>query len=73
MTREEIKEKLVKFETPARANSGGQTCGLMDTSVDLILEEMEIRLHIGVFRSQLKNKELALKMLNIAFDADGIV
>ena len=62
-------KKMIKFEDGRKdCVGGGQSCGMIDTSIDLILEELDIRIHVGISRSQLKNRELAMKMLDIVLD-----
>lgn len=47
---------------------GGQTVGLGDPAVTLICEDLDIEITIGCHRSQLKNKELAYTLFELAFD-----
>lgn len=57
----EIINDIIWKEYPERTQ-GGQTCGKIVYGVTLIHETLDIRITVACERSQLKNKEIALKL-----------
>jgi protein subunit release factor A len=60
-----VKEILdeVRFESyPKTEILGGQTCGMMPTGVTLICKAVGFEISINNYRSQIKNKELAMTL-----------
>lgn len=64
MTREEL-IKIIKWSVPQRDHGGQHTNGPMDPTVILECEHFDFKVIIGCHRSQLKNKELALTLLEL--------
>jgi protein subunit release factor B len=58
--------KLIKWQTKREGGLGGQSCGIMNPGVTLISEETGIEISIDYYRSQLKNKELAFNLFQLA-------
>lgn len=50
---------------PKKQNLGGQSCGVMDTSVHLVSEDTGFEIKISEYRSQIKNKQLALTLFEL--------
>lgn len=65
MTREDL-IKIVKWSAPPRDLGGQHTNGPIDPTVILECETYHFKLTIGCHRSQLRNKELALTLLELA-------
>jgi len=57
-------EDSITWEPGQSHLCGGQTCGMMDTSVILNCEFLDLKIKIGYSRSIIKNKELAFKMFS---------
>ena len=71
MTKQEIKQQIknnVKWDSERPKGTGGQSCGVSYYPVILISEEMNIKITIGYHRSQLKNKDLAFTLFELALD-----
>lgn len=58
----------VKWTTEERKPSGGQTCGMPTSPVVLISEELNFSVKVGWHRSQLKNREIAFMLFQLALD-----
>lgn len=68
---EEIKEEILKRirrETPTNNKYGGQSCGLPSNKVILISDELNLRIEIGYNRSQIKNYEDAMLLMELYID-----
>lgn len=66
-----VREKIlveVKYETIYTGNTGGQTVGIPVSKVKLISEETGFEVIVSYERSQIKNKELALKLFTNYLD-----
>lgn len=67
----EVKQQIrnnVKFQTINPPKLGGQSCGLNYSKQRLYNEELDLTIEIGYHRSHLKNKELLLKIFDVALD-----
>jgi len=67
----EVKQQIknnVKWDSERPKTTGGQSCGMPAYPVILISEEMNMKITIGYHRSQLKNKELAFTLFELALD-----
>lgn len=67
----EIKQQIknnVKWESERPKVTGGQSFGMISYSVILISEELDIKITIGYYRSQFKNKELAFTLFELVLD-----
>lgn len=58
-------QKLIKWETYPKQQIGGQTCGMISYGTTLICEEVGFSITIDNYRSQIKNKELALILFEL--------
>lgn len=65
--REEIINSIKWKTGKTDISAGGQSCGIMDTSVRLISEKYDTEIFVGRFRSQIKNKDLAVNMFFNSF------
>lgn len=66
-----VKQQLkdnVKWEVMNPDESGGQNCGILQLKQKLISEELDIKIEIGYKRSALDNRELAIKLFELALD-----
>jgi hypothetical protein len=68
-----IKEKLLKSlkrtdNTLRPVNENGFSVGLVPTDITFESEEFSIKITVGYHRSQLKNSELAIELMNNAID-----
>jgi len=70
MTREEL-IPLIKWRLPERPKGGQHTNGPQDPTVTLECDVYEFTLTICMYRSQLRNKELALTLLELAIETSG--
>ena len=61
--RKDILSKVI-FK-PKEQKQGGQTCGVIDTSVHLVSEDTGFEIKISEYRSQIKNKQLALTLFEL--------
>jgi protein subunit release factor B len=64
----EIKQKIrnnIKFSTGRLKTSGGQGIAIGEVDVTLESEDLALKITIGYFRNQLKNKEFAIKLFEI--------
>lgn len=71
MSVEEMKQQIrdnIKWDTKRPAVIGGQHCGTPVYPVILISEELDFEITVGFHRSQLRNKELALTLFELALD-----
>lgn len=68
ITKEKFIKESVKFEAKKDDCRGGQHCGIINSNQILICEDLDIKIEIGFYRSAIKNRELALKMLDVLFD-----
>jgi hypothetical protein len=66
MTKDELM-KLVVSSNSTYKHSGGQTCGILPRDVILELEG-QIKVEVSYFRSMVKNKLLAHKLMEFAID-----
>jgi protein subunit release factor A len=67
----EVKQQIkknVKWDSERTRITGGQSCGMPAYPVILISEEMNMKITMGYHRSQLKNKELAFALFELALD-----
>jgi protein subunit release factor A len=67
----EIKEALIKdirWESINPRPSGGQQCGMPVLTQQLNHDELGIKIQVSYYRSSLKNRELAMKMFDVAMD-----
>jgi protein subunit release factor A len=63
----EIK-KNIKWGMKESETKGGQQCGLVSVPIVLTSEDLCLSITIGFHRSQIKNKELALVLFELALD-----
>jgi hypothetical protein len=71
MNKEELRNMLIsgiRKETPDDNRYGGQMCGLPSNKVILISEELNIRIEVGYHRSQIKNYEDAMLLMELYID-----
>lgn len=71
MSREEIKQQIrdnVRWESKRPPTTGGQQCGMPVYPVILICDELDLEITVGHYRSQLQNREFAVKLLETALD-----
>jgi hypothetical protein len=69
MTTQELKEQIKRSVTFKRAESfGGQSCGMPITKAHLISDEIGVEIVVSNFRSNLKNRELAFTLFELALD-----
>lgn len=67
-TKAEIIEQIktdVRWEIE-RGSLGGQSCGMPNYPVTLISDDFSIKITVGYLRSQLKNKQLAMDLFELA-------
>lgn len=67
----ELKQKVkdnIKCSVKNPEKVGGQQCGIMSNQIILYSEELDIEITIGHHRSQLKNRELGLILMELAID-----
>ena len=67
----EIKQQIknnVKWDSKRPPVMGGQQCGMPSYPVILKSEELDLEITVGYHRSQLKNKELAFTLFELALD-----
>lgn len=67
----EIKQQIknnAKWESKRPPVAGGQQCGMPSYPVILKSEELDLEITVGYHRSQLKNKELAQTLFELALD-----
>jgi len=57
--------KLVQFKAYPEPILGGQHCGMSNMGVTLYCEGMGFSVTVDIYRSQIKNKELALLMFEL--------
>jgi protein subunit release factor B len=70
MTRQEIRElyiSKIKKECKQRG-SGGQTVGLVSRTVTLTLEDLDIEVKVGYYRSQFQNYDAAKLVMEMLID-----
>lgn len=65
--KEQIKNNL-KWGSKRPSVTGGQQCGMPSYPVILKSEELDLEITVGYHRSQLKNKELAFTLFELALD-----
>lgn len=66
-----LKEKLITSLKKESSNShkyGGQSCGLPSNKVILISDELNCRIEVGYHRSQIKNHEDAMLLMELYID-----
>ena len=70
MTRQEVIEISLKNCKREILNPkmGGQSCGLPQQKVRLVNEELNVAVEIGTHRSQLKNHELAMTIMELIIE-----
>jgi len=68
----EIKEQIkanVKWDVERPVTTGGQTASPCRAYPSILIsEELDIKITVGYYRSQMKNKELALTLFDLALD-----
>jgi len=68
----EIKEQIkanVKWDTERPAATGGQSVSPCRAYPSILIsEELDIKITVGYHRSQIKNKELAFTLFELALD-----
>ena len=67
----EIKDRIlssVRFEVYPPIQLGGQSCGMPIRGCKLISDDVDFEICIHYFRSQLKNKEMALDLFELYLD-----
>ena len=67
----EIKEsvkKNVKITNSPIKEKGGQSCGIIFPKQELYSEELDLKIIVGYHKSTIKNRELLIKLFNIALD-----
>jgi hypothetical protein len=68
---EELRKKLIdgiRKETPNDNRYGGQQCGLPSNKVILISDDLSVRIEVGYNRSQLRNYEDAMLLMELYID-----
>jgi hypothetical protein len=71
MQNDEIKNKLIstlRKESPNDNRYGGQMCGLPSNKVILISDDMNVRIEVGYHRSQIRNHEDAMMLMELYID-----
>lgn len=66
-TKELIKRNIRWVVDPHRP-LGGQSCGVTPTKVKLVSEDLDLEITVGHCRSQIKNKEFAFTLFELALD-----
>jgi hypothetical protein len=61
-------KKNVKWDSKRPPERGGQMCGMPNYPVILKSEELDLEIVIGFYKSQLKNKEFAWILFELALD-----
>jgi hypothetical protein len=61
-------KKNVKWDSKRPPERGGQMCGMPNYPVILKCEDLDLEIIVGTHRSQLKNKELAWVLFELALD-----
>lgn len=67
----EIKQQIrdnIRWDVKRPIPLGGQQCGIPNYPVILKSEELDVEITVGYYRSQLKNKELAFDLFELALD-----
>jgi protein subunit release factor A len=65
MIPQEILNEIIFESYPKTENKGGQTCGMMPTGITLICKSAGFEVSISNYRSQIKNKEMALLLFDL--------
>jgi hypothetical protein len=68
---EELRKKLIsgiRKETPNDNRYGGQMCGLPSNKVILISDDLSLRIEVGYNRSQIRNYEDAMLLMELYID-----
>lgn len=71
MTNQEAKELILKAikKIPYKEEpKGGQSCGIMYSGIRLYSEELDCEIMIGTNRSQLKNYDTAMTVMEMLID-----
>jgi len=63
-----LKDNLIIRLEPSNNLPGGQQVGVTQYSVVVECEELDASIKIGYHKSQLKNKELALSLMDLVID-----
>lgn len=58
----------IRKESPNDNRYGGQMCGLPSNKVILISDDLDIRIEVGHHRSQIKNYEDAMMLMELYID-----
>lgn len=66
-------QNLIKWEAYPKKQTGGQTVGMMYYGTTLICEDVGFSVTVDYFRSQLKNKELAIILFELYLNEVGII
>ena len=61
----EIIMNNIKWTIGENRKNGGQSCGLISSKVRLDSEEANFTIEVEAFRSQLKNKQIALLLFEL--------
>ena len=67
----ELRKKLIdgiRKETPNDNRYGGQMCGLPSNKVILISDDLSVRIEVGYNRSQIRNYEDAMLLMELYID-----
>ena len=67
LVKQQIKDNIV-WSSKRPAISGGQQCGMPNYPIILTSKELDLEITIGHFRSQLKNREMAYLLFELALD-----
>jgi hypothetical protein len=68
---EELRKKLIdgiRKEAPTDNRYGGQMCGLPSNKVILISDDLGVRIEVGYHRSQIRNYEDAMLLMELYID-----
>jgi protein subunit release factor B len=69
--KKEILDEIIFESFPATEKTGGQTCGMTPTGVKLICQAARFEVSVNNYRSQIKNKELALLLFELYLQEVG--
>lgn len=67
----QVKQQIknnIKWECLNKHTPGGQSCSIPQLKMKLISEEIDIIIEIGYYRCGLKNKDLAMKLFELAIE-----
>jgi hypothetical protein len=66
--KKEIKRNLKWSSDRSKEQKGGQQCGIPLFPTILESEELQVKIQVGCYRSQMRNKELAYALFELALD-----